>query len=269
MKAIKLLLLAIVLVGAVVGLLYINSDSDKIEEPEFTSVQANEWKEKINELCKDENWSTSGYSRIETGIHTDNVMSDGDLINDEEERTLNKYLFSCACSYLLGSADKHFKQESYSDEKIESYKSGIDFMNETVSRFGTNSNLTEVSDLISSYSRIKCLLGFNSNAMYSRPLTAFSSASVEVIQNNIRGMKYYKSHFCNNSSIKSKVNNLESDRNRAEQKYYENLELAIEKNYKSTGRIEELLNDQIGFNEISTNKSAIERLTNFVNNPDN
>lgn len=269
MKAIKLLLLAIVLVGAVIGLLYINSDSDKIKEPEFTSAQANEWKEKINELCKDENWSTSGYSRIETGIHTDNVVSDGDLINDEEERTLNKYLFSCASSYLLESADKHFKQESYSDEKIENYESAIRFMKEAVRRFGANSNLTEVTNMILSYNQIKRSLGFNSNAVYSRPLKSFSCSSVVVIQNKIRGMKYYKSHFCNNSSIKSRVNNLAADRDRAEQKYYDNLVLEIEKNYKSTGRIEELLDDQIHFNEISTNNSAIVRLTNFVNNPDN
>ena len=114
MKAIKLLLIAIVLVGAVVGLLCINSGTDEIQEPEFTSEQANDWKAKINELCKDDNWSVSGYEKIETGIQTDNAISDGELINDDEERTLLKYLFALSCSSLFENADVHFKQASYS-----------------------------------------------------------------------------------------------------------------------------------------------------------
>lgn len=269
MKAIKLLLIAIILVGAVVGLLYINSGTSEIQEPEFTSEQANEWKEKINQLCKDGNWSVSGYENIETGIHTDNVTSDGELINDDEERTLLKYLFALSCSSLFENADMHFKQKTYSDKSIEKFETANGFLSEAVDKFGTNSNLTELSKILSEYAQLKRSLGFSSNASYSRPLKEFSAPSTDALKSRITGLKYYKSHFSNNTSINTKVNNLASDRNRAEQKYYENLELLVEKNYKSSSRIEELLGDQIRFNEISTNSSAIEKLTLFVNNSDN
>ena len=94
MKAIKLFFIAIVLVGTIIGLLYINTDPVVIGEPEFTSEQANKWKMRINELCRDDLWSLAEYQNIETGIHTDNTTSKGQLISDDEERTLKKYLFS-------------------------------------------------------------------------------------------------------------------------------------------------------------------------------
>lgn len=269
MKAIKLLLIAIILVGAVIGLLYINSGTNQIQEPEFTSEQANEWKAKINELCKDDNWSVTGYEKIETGIHTDNVTSDGELINDDEERTLLKYLFALSSSSLFENADKHFKQKAYSEKSIEKFKNANDYLSDAVDKFGTNSNLTELSKILSEYVQLKRSLGFSSNAKYSKPLKEFSAPSADALKSRITGLKYYKSHFSNNTSINSKVNNLASDRNRAEQKYYENLELLIEKNYNTSGRIEELLDDQIRFNEISTNSIAIDKLTSFVNNPEN
>lgn len=269
MKAIKLLLIAIILVGAVIGLLYINSGTDEIQEPEFTSEQANEWKDKINELCKDDNWSVSGYESIETGIHTDNVTSDGELINDDEERTLLKYLFALSCSSLFENADVYFKQKTYSEKSIEKFDKASDFLSDAVEKFGTNSNLTKFSKILSEYVQLKRSLGFSSNAKYSKPLKEFSAPSADALKSRITGLEYYKSHFSNNTSINSKVNNLASDRNRAEQKYYENLELLVEKNYKKSGRIEELLDDQIRFNEISTNSTAIDKLTSFVNNPEN
>ena len=269
MKAIKLLLIAIVLVGAVIGLLYINSGTDEIQEPEFTSEQANDWKAKINELCKDDNWSVSGYEKIETGIQTDNAISDGELINDDEERTLLKYLFALSCSSLFENADVHFKQASYSEKKIEKYETAEGFLSEAVDNFGTNSNLTELSAILSEYAQLKRSLGFSSNAKYTKPLKEFSAPSAEALINGINRLKYYKSHFSKNTSINAKVSNLASDRDRAEQKYYENLELLVEKNYQSSGRIEELLDDQIRFNEISTNSSAIKKLTTFINNPEN
>lgn len=269
MKAIKLLLIAIVLVGAVIGLLYINSGTDEIQEPEFTSEQANEWKEKINELCKDDNWSVSGYESIETGIRTDNAISDGELINEDEERTLLKYLFALSCSSLFENADVYFKQKTYSEKSIEKLEEASDFLSDAVDKFGTNSNLTKLSKILSEYVQLKRSLGFNSNAKYSKPLKEFSAPSADALKSRIIGLEYYKSHFSNNTSINSRVNNLASDRNRAEQKYYENLELLVEKNYKTSGRIEELLDDQIRFNEISTNSTAIDKLTSFVNNPEN
>ena len=267
MKILKLLLVALIIVGGIVGLLFLNSGSEELKEPTFTSLQANEWKEKINQLCSDDNWTPGKYDEIESGIHTDRVTSKGDLINGEEEQTLNRYLFSLSCEFLWKSADKHFKQQSYSEKKIEGLGAGCDFLTEQVERFGKNSNLTALSSILSSYQVLKRSLNFSSHARYSRPLKAFPGGSAVALQQRIREMKEYQSHFCHNLSIQSKVEHLISDRQRAEREYYENLELLIERNYTTDNDLETLLEDQIRFNEISTNEEAVERLTNFVNNP--
>lgn len=267
MKAIKLLLIAVVIIGAVVGLLYLNSESDEINEPEFTSQKANEWKTKINALCKENNWTPASYQKIETGIRTDNATSNGTLINDEEERILNKYLFALSCSSLLEHADKYFKQETYTESEIASYGKACEFLQEEMKNFEVNSNLTELTALLDEYHTLTRLLGFSERAQYSRPLKVFPAGSTEALKRKITGMKYYPTHFSHNASIQAKVQNLASERSRAEYQYYKNLEQLIEKNYESGGRIEELLDDQIRFNEISTNEEAIEKLTNFVNNP--
>lgn len=268
MKAIKLLLIAILLVGSVVGLLMI-PEIDKFQVPEFTSEQANSWKEQINQLCKDDNWSVSGYERIETGIRTNNVTSAGELINDDEERTLMKYLYALSCSSMFERADKHFMQPSYSEQIIEKFETASAFLTKEVDNFETNSNLTELSNILSEYAELKRSLSFSSRAKYTKPFKKFSAPSADVLKKQIANLKYYKSHFSKNTSFQTKVNHLASDRERAEKEYYEHLELLIEQNYESSGRIEELLDDQMRFSEISTNQSAIDKLTTFLHNSSN
>lgn len=269
MKTIKLLLVAIVLLGAIVGLLMVDFGKDELSEPELTSIQANEWKTKINDLCKDGKWTVSGYEQIETGIHTDNTMSDGELINDEEERTLLKYLFALSCSSLYEEADKHFKQTTYSAKNIENYMAAKEFLSEKVDRFGKNSNLTDLSALVSEYNSLRRSLGFSSHAVYTRPLKKFSVPSIEALMSRINGFKHYKSHFSKNTEIQAKVNGLASNRAQAERQYYLNLELLVEKNYKSTGNYPELLEDHMQFEEISTNSDATKKLTTFLSNSEN
>ena len=79
-------------------------------------------------------------------------------------------------------------------------------------------------------------------------------------------MAYYKSHFSHNVEIKAKVDGLEAALRRAEREYYSNLEKCVERNYASTGDLATLLEDQMRFDEISTNDDAKERLNNFVTN---
>lgn len=267
-KLIKLFLIAAVLVGAVIGLMYIIDPSSNDEEiPDFASAQANEWKSQINDLCKEGRWTESGFKKIETGIHTDRVTSQGDLISMDEEAALQKYLFTASCSYLNKQVDGLFKQTSYPADIVKSSEEMLSFLDTKLDGFGFNSNLSEASNLISEYHQLLGALSFNGNATYSRPLKAFNSMSADAALHRVKSLKYYSSHFRNNSSIKSKVDNLASDRAKAESDYYMNLEKAVENHYKSTKDLEVLLDDQIRFDEISTNQSAKSRLTSFVNNP--
>lgn len=264
-----MLILALLIIGAVVGLIFWMSPSKETEEvPNFTSAQANEWKEQINKLCETGKWNIKGYNTIETGIHTDRVTSDGDLISLDEENALQKYLFTASCNSLNKQVNELFKQSSYPASSVKSSEDMLTFLNGKIETFGINSNLTDASNILSEYHQLMGSLSFSSSASYSHPLRAFNAMSVDAAQSRIKSLKYYNSHFSKNPSIKNQVSNLAPNRAKAESDYYMNLEKAVENHYKSTKDLEVLLEDQIRFNQITTNTSAKSRLSSFVNNPD-
>lgn len=267
-KLIKLLLLAAVLIGAVIGLMYIIAPSNGEDEaPDFTSAQANEWKEQINKLCESGKWNANGYNAIETGIHTDRVTSDGELISLDEENALQKYLFTASCNRLNKQVNELFNQTSYPATSVKSAEEMLTFLNGKLGNFGSNSNLTEASNILSEYHQLMGSLSFSGSASYSHPLRAFNAMSAEAAQNRIKSLKFYNSHFSKNPTIKNQVSNLASNRAKAESDYYMNLEKAVENHYKSSQDLGVLLDDQIRFDNISTNSSAKSRLNSFVNNP--
>ena len=91
-----------------------------------------------------------------------------------------------------------------------------------------------------------------------------SGSSADGRKKRIMSMPYYKTHFSKNTSIRSKVERMGNDSQQSEQAYYANLERCIEAHYRSSGDITILLEDQMRFNEISTNSSAKERLRQFI-----
>lgn len=267
-KLIKLLILAAVLIGAVIGLMYIIDPSNGGDEaPNFTSAQANEWKEQINKLCEKGKWNAKGYNAIETGIHTDRVTSDGELISLDEENALQKYLFTASCNSLNKQVNELFKQSSYPSNSVKSAEETLTFLNGKLANFGSNSNLSEASNILSEYNQLMGSLSFSGSASYSHPLRAFNAMSPEAAQSRIKSLKYYNSHFSKNPTIKNQVSNLAANRAKAESDYYMNLEKAVENHYKSSQDLGVLLDDQIRFDQISTNSSAKSRLNSFVNNP--
>lgn len=269
-KVIKLIMLAAVLIGAVYGLMKIVPDSDKDGEksPEVTSPTAKEWIKQIDQLCEKGKWSADGYNNIETGIHTDRVTSNGGLLSLDEENALQKYLFTASGKSLDKQVNELFKQSSYPPARVKAVQEMLAFLKGKIGDFGANSNLTEASNILSEYGQLMGALSFSGSASYSHPLRAFNAMSADAAQSRIRSMKYYNSHFSKNPSIRSKVSNLASDRERAESDYYMNLEKAVERHSRSTQDLNELLDDEIRFRQISTNSSATNRLTNFVKNPD-
>ena len=265
MKFIKLLLVAIVLIGVISGLIWWQNRPEPVQEPEFTSVSANEIKEQIKSLCKEGKWNTEGYSKIESRIHMDSVNYN---IEMQEAHSLRMFLYSSSCIYVKDGLDKLFQQDSYPSNIINHYENALNHLRNKISEQGGNSNLADASNMKADY-QLKSWLKVGANASYSRPLKAYNGGSADGRKARIQAMTYYKSHFSKNSSIRSKVDRIDADMKDAEEKYYDSLEKLVENHYKSTGRIEELLEDQIRFDEISTNSSAKTRLKNFVNNPNN
>lgn len=268
-KLIKLLILAAVLIGAVIGLMYIIAPSNNDDKaPDFTSAQANEWKEQINKLCEKGSWNANGYNAIETGIHTDRVTSEGELISLDEENALQKYLFTASCSSLNKLVNELFKQSSYPAASVKSSEDMLVFLNGKLENFGSNSNLTDASNILSEYHQLMGSLSFSSSASYSHPLRAFNAVSADAAQKRIKSLKYYNSHFSKNPTIKSQVNNLASNRAKAESDYYDNLEKSIERHSRVTQDLNELLDDEIQFKKLAEGTSAYRRLQEFVKNPD-
>ena len=144
----------------------------------------------------------------------------------------------------------------------------LTFLNGKLQNFSSNSNLTEASNILSEYHQLMGSLSFSSAASYSRPLRAYNAISADAAQKRINSLKYYNSHFSKNPTIKNQVGNLASNRAKAEYDYYDNLEKAIERHSKGTKDLTELLEDESKFELISSNSSAVNRLNNFVTNPD-
>lgn len=261
MKFIKLILVAIALIGVIYGLIRWIDEEGPVTEPEYASITANEIKDQIKALCKEGKWSIDGYKGIESRIHMDSVNNNIDI---QEANSLRLYLYSSSCVYVKEGVDKLFQQESYPTGKITYYESAVSYLRNKISEYGDNSNLTETSKMFSAYHQLMAALSFGASASYSRPLKAYSGGSADGRKSKIQNMPYYKSHFSKNSSIRSKVNGIDNDMSDAEDRYYDSLERLVEQHYKATGRIEDLLEDQIRFNEISTNSSAKSRLENFI-----
>lgn len=266
MKIIKLFLIAAVLIGGIFGLMQLTSKSGGVEKPDVKSAQANMWKQRIAELCKEGQWTEKGYAEIESGIHSDRVTSKGRLLSIDEELSLKRYLFALSCSYLKDGADKLFKQSKYPKSTVEHYEGALDFLLAEAKGHEANGNLTEAANLFAAYRRLLGQFSFSSKATYSRPLRAFAGGSASGRKAAIKAMAYYKSHFSHNAEIKAKVDGLESALRQAEREYYSNLERCVERNYASTGDLATLLEDEMRFDEISTNDDAKERLDNFLKN---
>lgn len=264
MKIIKLSVIAIALVGIVVGLFLWPGKEDSIAEPEYTSDRAKAIKEKIKNLCKEGQWSTKGYLGIESRIHTERGSGNIEL---QEANSLRMFLYSSSCIYVKDGVDKFFQQDAYPPIKMTHYEQALNYLQAKNSEQGGNSNLAEASKMFSAYRQLMASLSFGESASYSRPLKAYSGGKTGGRKASIQAMPYYKSHFSKNSSIRSKVASIDADMRAAEKNYYDSLEILVEKHYKSTGRMEDLLEDQIRFDEISTSSTAITRLNNFVNNP--
>ena len=263
MKYLKLLFIVLVIIAAIVGIFMIPRP-EPVPEPDFTSDAANEWKTKINELCEDWNWSVSGYHKIESGIHTDNVVSGGALLSNDEEDILRRYLFSMSCSALWNLADGHFKESTYDGTKIKVFVDGETFLSDKYKEFSSNSNWLNFSDIVSEYGSIIGMLTFKVNPEYTVPLPEFSKDSPEDIKQRIKNSRFYGSHFSKNALIRRKMENLESDWIKAEQEYYKNMELAIEEHYKEYSIA--IFDDQFRLMEISTNDAAKTRLEEFIRN---
>lgn len=266
MKILKLLLLALLLIGGIAGVMFLNKP-DTVKEPDFPNERANEWKDKIKELCSGDAWTVSGYEAIQMGMHTDRVQSNGELLSIDEESSLLDFLFASSCSYLNNGLNQLFKQDSYPDSQVGRLGSAVPFLSEESKTFPENSNFTEAEKLYNSYCRLMRLLSFNASATYSRPLKAYQGDSPDSRRASILALPYYKSHFMNNASIRSKVDTIEEEMSRAELAYYKSLEKLVEAHFKSCRNMEELLEDQIRFEEISTNPAANNELQKFVNNP--
>ena len=166
MKFVKLILVAVVLVGVIAGLIWWQNREEQSDEPEYTSVTANEIKEQIKALCQDEKWSSNGYSGIESRIHMDSVNYN---IEMQEANSLRMFLYSSSCIYVKEGVDKLFQQDTYPSDKITHYENALNHLRGKISEQGGNSNLTEASNMFSAYHQLMASLSFGASASYSRP----------------------------------------------------------------------------------------------------
>lgn len=274
MKYIKLLIIAALLVGAVSLLLLITQGGNSGSKAGVTSSCAKKFETEINDLCKviergkEWKWSQQAYKNLQNKINT--FAKDGNL-QPGEKNSLSLYLYTESCKAMFEYADKLFSQSSYPSDKVNSLESNLKFLESL--KAGSNSNLTQGLNMLHEYRTVIACCSFSSNAKYSDPLKAFNAGTAETMKGRIQGMKYYKSHFCKNPEIRSKIENLSSNLTKAESEYYVNLERCVEEHYYSLVKkgipkwqaLDQAQKDYDRFKVISTNTSATSRLNNFIN----
>lgn len=267
MKYLKLSLIAALLIGAVCLLVFFTTGGGAEHQAGVSSSIAKKLEAEIVELCEDGKWSPQGYKDLANKINT---YAKDKNIQPSEKNSLALYLYTASCKSVFNSADTMFKQESYPEGKVLSLETALEFLDGL--QEGSNSNLTQGKDILREY---KTLLGYSnlsSQAIYSNPLKAFGVSSAGAIRQSLEKMRYYKSHFSKNNSIKSRIENVISNLPRIESAYYENLEKCVEENYYKIREdmprwqaIEQVQKDYNRFKEISSNSSATSKLYGFIN----
>lgn len=267
MKYIKLLLIALIVVGGIIALnCFKGCRGDKSIESStdtaLVSKRAIYWKDKIKKLCSEKNWKDTSFNTLANGIPDDRKKGN---IDKREESALQNLLFAESCTYLKEQAKNLFSQREYPKGERERLKDILTFLDEKEKRYGNNGELDFVAGIFNAYNILLSRLSFYCSASYSKPLKSYPGESVEGRRTQIKSDKYYKEYFCKCSDIESQLNNLESKRKQAEYSYYDNLEHAIEKHYEGKrGDISALRSDDLNFRDISTNSNASRRLKAFA-----
>lgn len=267
MKYLKLLMIAAVLVGAVILLLFITQDGSSGSNAGVQSSCAKQIETEIINLCKEGKWNKRGYKNLTNKINT--FTKDGNL-ESVEQNSLNLFLYTESCKSVFERADKFFSRKSYPSDKVKSIESDLGFLKEL--KAGSNSNLTQGLNMIQEYKTVLACCSFSSKATYSVPLKVFNSGMADIMKGRIQGMRYYKSHFSKNPEIRAKVENISSNLKQAESEYYVNLEKCVEEHYYTQIRngmqkwqaLLQTQKDYDRFKEISTNSDATSKLYNFI-----
>ncbi len=274
MKIIKLALIALAIIGVVVGAYFlINVDTGGVEKPKFVNKAAKERMDQIDKLTnpKASNWSAGKYDDLENAIWQEYTQSNGKLISLEEATNLKDYLFSSSAKLAWDKADALFKLKSYPAGELKSVNDMTSFLMGQQKNYAKNTNLEKASGICSQWRTALSASSWRPGASYSRPLRAYSPGGGEAAIKRVEGLSYYKSHFRNNSELAGRLARIRSAANGGATEYYNSLERAIEQHYNSgtpsNARLESLLNDQNAFSALpGVPGSAVSRLQTYVNN---
>ncbi len=267
MKYLKLIIIAALLIGVVCLLVILTTGGGEEQKAGVTSSTAKKLEAEIVELCQDGKWSQQGYKDLDNKINT---YAKDKNIQPGEKNSLSLFLYTESCKSLFDSADSMFKQESYPEGKASSLESALEYLESL--NAGSNSNLTQGKIMLHEYRIVFGYSNISSQAKYSNPLKAFGVTSAASLRQSLEGMKYYKSHFSNNTSIKARIERVIANLPTIKSEYYTNLEKCVEENYYKIRKdmpnwqaIEQVQKDYNRFKEISTNSSATSKLYDFIN----
>lgn len=274
MKIIKLFLIAVAIIGIVIGGYFIvNGDGSGADKPKFVNKAAKERMEQIDALCntKENNWSVTKYENLAGAIWQEYTQSNGKLISLDEATNLKEYLFNASTKLAWDKADALFKQKSYPAAELKRVEEMTSFLSGCQKDFSPNTNLQKAAGICSQWRAALSASSWSPGAVYSRPLRPYNPGGGEGAIRRVEGLSYYKSHFRNNSELAARLSRIRSVSNGGVAEYYAALERAIEQHYNSgtpsNARLESLLNDQLSFSSLpNVPQSAVTKLENYINN---
>lgn len=238
MKILKFLLIAIVVIGFVIGLCLMDFSEDgggvDPNQPRYKY-----WEAKIESLCQKNKWTVDGYEGIAFGIKDDKGVT------NDEKSVLAKLLYAKSCSNLseviheflinpcgMESEKDDELKNGYLDVEWTALKEAFALLEKAQTEFGENGKLADARKLLKGYNDVWSMLHPHTLAKYGAfEYKHWACNTADRLQQAIDANQYWQTYFVKNEVWKAKYANLSKAFAASKTIYYKKLEAKIEEHY--------------------------------------
>lgn len=244
-KQVKILMVALVLIGIVVGISFMKEPDNPvgpIVEEEVIMDEAALSAMIDSAFCdKATGWNARDYERALISM---NAMAKNGIIEEGQRSAFQTRMEQCSCETLNRLTKAHFSLNAYSGAYIDSLENSLDFMKEIASG---DPNLAEASQLMADYRALNNFLGqsFQPRACYTCSYNRYKYRDAWLETRDSWYQKdSYKTYFSKNARIVEEMKGVEEKIRRGHYNFLYALEREIE-NFHLEEKRNKIDNDQL------------------------
>ena len=176
-----------------------------------------------------DNWSDTLYTAISDAIETD--FTYGKIKDQRQVIQLYQKLLGGSSYYSYYKVDSLLRLSQVDEKTLDKYRKMNKFLSNDYKEKGKiyselrdEAILNQSKDLINSYDWVKkqCAWKFGKSVSQSLPYPQYNLKTAEQHEREIKNNKYWKSHFCNNTSFNNSFPQFPARREEAIREYYTN-----------------------------------------------